>query len=255
MNLDGGLTVMNTAGVVLLLVLPMLPGVIVLLLFAVGLPVGLMTLNVLELRRRDVSTGSSEPLGQLPDRWQLKYYSTLSLLLMVVAVMPCLSFFKVAWDFEQRLLIERGQLRLTVDLDDRQERVRAHYVDVDLGPEVRKKLLADPNEDQGQYFSYHNSFLNTKIDFAGKAIAQGSAACDFGSSCAQQKLLAMFLSWASPLYNEIAFDGRYLTMATQEDPIWASQQSLGQEVITMTVANPDADKTRPASSPWFGRRY
>jgi hypothetical protein len=252
----GWLTAMNSAGVVLLLVLPMLPGVIALLLCAVGIPVGAMTLNVLELRRRDVSTRSEETPGQLPDRWQLKYYSTLSSLLMVAAVMPCLSFFKVGWDFEQRILIERSQLRLTVDLDDRQERVRAHYVDVDLGPDVRKKLLAYPDEGPGQYSSYHNGFLNTKIDHV--ATAQSSAACDFGSACAQQKVLATFLSWASPLYNEIAYDGRYMTMAMQKDPIWASQQSLGQEVITMTVASHDADKRRltitscwtPMCIPW-----
>ena len=134
-------------------------------------------------------------------KWKLGYFSTISILLIVVAVLPCLSFFKVAWDFEQRLFIESSQLRLANDINNRTEGVQTQYLDVGLAPDVRQQILAEPVGENG-YFSYHNSFFSTQIDSAPK-MTQKNATCGWESACYQQSLMESALSMISPLYNEI----------------------------------------------------
>ena len=57
-----------------------------------------------------------------------KWYSiALTLSFVLVSMLPCLAFFKVAYTLERELLVERAQLNLAADLQARSERVRDRY--------------------------------------------------------------------------------------------------------------------------------
>jgi hypothetical protein len=58
------------------------------------------------------------------------YVATFATLLAVEAILPCLGFFKAAWEFEEKLLIERNQLPLTEDVSTRRQFVRSNYENV-----------------------------------------------------------------------------------------------------------------------------
>jgi len=244
------LVLVNFAAILLLLLLPKLPGILVLLFCTIGVPVGALLLNVVVLQRQAEDPRSEDGLEQSKSpRWQLGYFATLSTLLAVVAVLPCLSFFKVAWDFEHRLLIERSQLRLAADLDDRTERVRTQYLRVDSGRNVGQDILSEPDEGSKRYFSYHNSFLHTTIDSAREVAPPHKVPCGLASACNQQRLVESFLSTISPLYNEIAYDGRYLTEASLKTRIWSSTSSEGKEELKLTKQEP-GKKARTIASWW-----
>ncbi len=242
------LVMVNFAAILLLFVLPELPEILALLFCVVGVPVGVLVLNVVVLRRQAEHPRSDGALEQSKfSRWQFGYFSTISTLLVVVAVLPCLSFFKVAWDFEHRLLIARSQLRLAADLDQRAERVRTKYVGVDLGPKIRRELL-EPDKTSKQYFSYHHSFLRTTIVSEGPFTSPQNVPCRLGSVC-QKHLLESFLSAVRPLYNEIAYDGRYLTEPSLDNRAWSSTSSKAEEELKLTIQEPDKT-TRSIVSCW-----
>jgi hypothetical protein len=242
------LVMVNIAAMLLLLVLPKLPGILVLLFCIVGVAVGALVRNVLVLQRQAEYPRSEDAQEQTKSPpWT--YFATMATLLTVVAVLPCLSFFKVGWDFEHRLFIERSQLRLAADLDDRTERVRTQYLGVDLGRNARQEVLAEPDEASRPYFSYHNSFLHTTIDSVREFTAPRKVRCGLGSACNQQRLVESFLSTISPLYNEIAYDGRYLTEASLDTLAWSSASSKGEEELKLTKGTPD-NKARTISSSW-----
>ncbi len=235
----------NFAAILLLVTLPKLPEILALLFCVVAIPAGILIFNVLVLQREAESEDAPEQT-KFP-QWQLGYFSTISTLLAVVAVLPCLSFFKVAWDFEHRLFIERSQLRLSADLDTRRERVRTRYLG-DLGRNIQA-LLAEPADTSKPHFSYHKSFLDTTIVAAREFKLPHEAPRRFGSTGDQQRLVESFLSRIGPLYNEIAYDGRYLTEASLSNPAWSSTSSGGKE--TLKLAKQETDKTtRTIESSW-----
>jgi hypothetical protein len=243
------LAMVNIAAILLLFVLPKVPEILALLFFVVGVPVAVLVLNVVVLQGQAEHLRSEGALEQpKSSQWQFCYFSTISTLLTVVAVLPCLSFFKVAWDFEHRLLIERSQLRLAADLDDRAERLRTQYVRVDLGPKVRHELLK-PNEASKQYFSYHDSFFHTTINSGREFTSPHNVPCGLGSACWQEHILESFLSAISPLYNEIAYDGRYLAEPSLNSRTWSSTSSKGEEKLELTIHEP-AKKARSIVSLW-----
>ncbi|HEY4048486.1 MAG TPA: hypothetical protein VGM27_16595 [Acidobacteriaceae bacterium] len=243
------LVIVNLAAILLLLVLPKLPEIVVLLFFVVCVPVVVLVINVMTLQKQAEHSKSEGALEEpKSSRWQLGYFSTISTLLAVIAILPCLSFFKVAWDFEHRLLIKRSQLRLADDLDDRAERVRTQYVGVDLGPKVGQELL-DPDEPAKRYFSYYNSFLRTAIHSERELAPRPNVPCGVGSACKQEHLLESFLSTISPLYNEIAYDGRYLTQPSFNSRTWSSTSSKVKEELKLTIQEP-GKKIRSITSLW-----
>lgn len=248
------LVIVNFAAILLLLALPKLPEVLALLLCVVGVSAGALVINRVVLQRQAEHPRSEDVPEENPSRWQIGYFSTISTLLAVVAVLPCLSFFKVAWDFEHRLLIERSQLRLAADRDNWTEHLRTRYLGV--GRNVVQEILTEvdgADEKSKPYFSYDRSFLNTTIDRLEEPTPPlQEVSCGLGTACSQQRLVDSFLSTISPLYNEIAYDGRFLTEASLASPTWSSAPSTsskGKEELKLTKQEPDK-KARTITSWW-----
>jgi hypothetical protein len=240
----------NISAILLLLVIPELRWTVVLLFCVVGVAIGALVNNVVVLQRQGEDTNSGDAREQLKSSsWQIGYFATVATLLVAVAVIPCISFFKVAWDFEHRLLIEHSQMRLDADLYDRNERVRSRYLGVDLEGTVKRAVLAEPDDSSKQYFSYHHSFLDTTIDSTQDSATLQKAACNLGSACGQQYLVDSFLSTISPLYNEIAYQSRYLTETSQDKWTSSPTPSKDGEEVKLTKQNSDS-KVRTIRSTW-----
>jgi hypothetical protein len=171
-------------------------------------------------------------------------------LLAVMAVLPCLSFFKVAWDFEQKLFIQRSHLRLIDDAGVRRQIVRSSYQGVQLGG-YADRLLAEPDgqEETKFSYSYQHDFLDTEIHSVGEYKNQGHVQCRLKGPAYLERCVELFLGKISPLFNEIVYDGRYLTEASQDTRNWSLTSREGKERLQLTKLGPD-NNVRVISSSW-----
>jgi hypothetical protein len=163
-------------------------------------------------------------------------------------VLPCLFFFKVAWDFEQKLFIERTHLRLIDDVNSRRQFVRSYYQGVQLGG-YAELLLAEPEGQKLPKFSYQESFLATEIHSERAGEKRALVQCGLGVSADRERCVELFLGTISPVYNEIAYHDRYLTEASLESRTWSFSSSRGKEQLQLTTREPD-NKVWTVSSSW-----
>ena len=142
-------TVTNVVAVVLLLLLSLLsqfvhPGA--LLLWAASIPAAALVSAVVMAGRRDDLQGlPAEPDQAASNQWQSAYFQAAATLVMLIAVLPCLCFFKVTAHFGQRLLVKQTLLKLDGDLDKRALALQALYQDVKLGDHFKPTILATPD--------------------------------------------------------------------------------------------------------------
>jgi hypothetical protein len=93
---------------------------------------GLMTFTACALTHVIV-TRRDPPVSECAT-WQQAFWWARTLFLFVIAAVPAVVCFHIADEFETRLLIKRAQLRLAMDLDARQERIRKRAAELDLCP-------------------------------------------------------------------------------------------------------------------------
>jgi hypothetical protein len=195
--------------------------------------------NLLILERESDSSGSEEVEEKTrASRWQVLYAATFATLL-VVAVLPCLSFFKVAWDFEQKLFIERSQLKLSDEVNSRRKFVRSTYQGVKLADGYKKQLLVEPVGEEPPLFSYHNHFHHTTINAVPKAEGTPPVQCALGGVGPLERCVDVFLARISPLVNDIAFDDRYATEPSLPSRGWSLTSSEDNNGTQLIEPRPD----------------
>ncbi len=224
------LTILNGAAILLLLVLSEIPMKLALLLCAVCIPTGVLVLNLVALKRdAERSSPVDAAKEKTPARWQLRYAGTCATLLAAVAVLPCLSFFKVAWDFEQKLFIERSQIHLINDVNARRQSLRTYYQGVSLNKEYAKKLLPDSEGQELGMIPYPKSFQDT--EFCSVEEAKKPAGCGLEGS--PERYMETFLGRISPPYNQIAADGSSLAEASPDIWKWTSGLADRKEYLQL----------------------
>jgi hypothetical protein len=216
------LVLINGAGILLLLVLSEIPMKLALLFFAFCIPVGVLMWNLMALKKEtDRTSPDDTEKATTASHWQVGYAGTCATLLAVVAVLPCLSFFKVAWDFENKLFIERSQLRLVDDINARKQLLRSSYKGLDLGL-YANQLLAEPMGQELGMKSYQKGFLETETRSAEEFEITELAHCSLGRAGEAELCVELFLAAISPPYNQIAADGRSLAAASSDNWRWTS---------------------------------
>jgi hypothetical protein len=246
------LTTANLIAAVLYFVLVQLSSPFAVVVWSVLIPAGTLVFNLFTLSCKRNCLCSLKVTGETgSSRWQAECVGAWSTLLAVIAVVPCLCFFRVACDFEYRLFVERNQLRLAADLDERARTVRTRYQGVDLGA-YRAHLMARPEEKTAPYYSYHQT-LDTIIDSA-QAYDEprifASSTWSVSTSGGRQRCLESFLSWFSSFYNQLPDDRRYLadTGASSDIWHWTSHPSSQQNRVELTIHEP-GDRALTISSP------
>jgi hypothetical protein len=243
------LVVTNIIAALLLFVLPKLTNSFALFSFAILISLAAMIFNLVFLRRQHDQKNSSDVRNETAaSQWQLGYVGACATLLVVMAVLPCLSFFKVACDFEHKLFIERSQLGLADDVEERAGLVRKRYQEVDLGdyagklmaePETQHagKLLVEQETTTAPVFSYHEILDTTICPEQACNPVNHLVPATRGSHTpgGWQRRLESFLSWLSPTYNNVATDNRYLAEAGSPDiPRWSSTPVGSAEKLELT---------------------
>jgi hypothetical protein len=222
------LAIVNGFAILLLLFISRMALELALLFFAVSIPVGVLVWNLVALKREGERSSRVDRVEEnTPARWPLGYAGTCATLLAVVAVLPCLSFFRVAWDFEQKLFLKRSQIHLIDDVNARRQSLRSYYHGVQLNEEHAKKVLAEPGEQEGRKFSYQDSFLSTQF----RSVKEGEAlaGCGLGTARRSERCLEILLGSISPPYNQLAADGRSLAKASPD--IW--KWTTGEEYLEL----------------------
>jgi hypothetical protein len=229
----GQLAIINGFAILLLLFLSEIPMKLALLFCAVGIPTGVLVWNLLALKREADHSSSVEAGEKMAaSRWQLGYAGTCATLLAVVAVLPCLFFFKIAWDFEHKLFLERSQIRLIDDIDARRQMVRSSYHGVQMKG-YEDQLLAEPERRGNLKFLYQDRVPGTEIQSVEEYKEQKLVHCGLGEAGGPELCMELFLGTFSPLYNQFAADGRYLAEASSDIWRWSSSSSEGKEYLKL----------------------
>ena len=186
------------------------------------------------------------------NQWQSAYLQAAAMLVILVAVLPCLSFFKVAADYGQWLLMKRNMLQLSGDLDDRALAIQSLYQDVKLGS-FSSQILAGPDGQHARQlegsaqpspatapvFSYHE-LLSTDVS-SEQQPANGSTVDTSDESS--------LLSALSYPYNENAADDRHLAEGKSDVWKWTSMASGRDRVLKLTNLS-NAGQARIISAVW-----
>lgn len=265
----------NTASALALCVLPRVRNFWILFSAAVFIPISAMLINFYFLRRRKDRRSLGDASGNGVSGWQFTYLSACAMLLVVVAVLPCVSFFKVACDFEHRLFTQRSLLALASDLENRMAIMRKRYEKANLGsyasqllaevgtgptdPVTNKRIIQQDKE--GPSFSYHKA-LNMTICTGGVCDPPDHAGTiDLKPLTWWQRSAELLLSKLSPPYNDLAADDHYLAQATPYDQRWLfyvankrqqdkdQEQSKGQEQVELVTRELNG-KERTIVSAW-----
>ncbi|HET6205538.1 MAG TPA: hypothetical protein VFD98_01935 [Terracidiphilus sp.] len=203
------------------------------------LPLCVLVFNIAALSGDPPSSAAAkESGGSSPWQWRWAYVSACTTLVAVIAVLPCLPFFRIACDFELKLFAQSGQLKLAADVEDRAGKMRQRY----QGPQLAQyadKLLAAPEEETTPYFSYHKA-LETRIHSGPDYDPPYRAtSCGMDGPERQQRCVDLFLSSFSPSYNQVAAGNRFLTEAGSTDRwTWFSTSSLDKRELVLTTREP-----------------
>jgi hypothetical protein len=167
-------------------------------------------------------------------------------LLIVVAVLPCFAFFRVSFEFERMLLINRGQHKLINSLRERQERVRSDYQSIALSDENENAVL-DRSNNKDRRAEYKDALWLA----LGNPDGQSPTAARIGTTlasvdeqpperAASEECFGEDLEWllaaARPHYNAIA--GQTETLISEKagpelwDCSWASDRATRALVLT-----------------------
>ena len=227
------IAVANLVAVVLLLLLSHLvhPPLTLLLCAAVIPAAALVWAVVMAGRRDDLQALPDEPDQAPSNQWQSAYFQAAATLVMLIAVLPCICFFKVTAHFVQRLLVKRTLLKLDSDLDNRALAMQVLYQDVTLGEQSKATILAAPDcqnvtgLDDGKrppagakpVFSYHE-LLQTSV-----SSAQQQPTSDGSATKAPifVRVMEFLLDLTHP-YIESADDDRHMAEGKSDVWIWSS---------------------------------
>ena len=226
-----------------------------------------------------VTTGRRDDKHELPDqpeetdskRWQSAYFQAVSTLVVLLAVLPCLCFFRVAADFAQELLVKRTLLKLAGDFDQRALTMQALYQEVRLsifstqilaGPDGQHAhLLEDkksPSPPEVPVFSYHE-LLNTCVSSDGVSPSPCLPALAYpelfnrcisredrvsNASAAGATSESSFLSSLSYPYNESAADDRHLAEGKSDVWKWTSCSYGRDRALVLLAQTPDGPARR-----------
>jgi hypothetical protein len=274
----------NAVAALALCVLPRARSFWILFSAAVVIPISAMLLNFFFFRRRKDSASPKDATGNGGSGWQLSYVLACAILLLVVAVLPCVSFVKVACDFEHKLFTQRNLLGLASDLENRMAIMRKRYEKADLGSyasqllaEVRTSYPADPATNKGldqqdteePVFSYHKA-LNMTICTGDACNPTDRVQIADPRPLSWQSSAELLLSKLTPSYNDLAADDHYLAQATLHDRRWlfyvankrqednAQEQNKGREQVELVTGELDGTERTIASAwtplhiPWSG---
>jgi hypothetical protein len=246
------LTIANSIAAVLFFVLGQISSPFAVVVWTLLIPAATLIVNLVALRCRNnafCSPRLTDNSGS--SRWQAECVGTWSTLLMTIVVLPCLCFFKVACDFEYRIFVERGQLRLAADLDERARAVRSRYQRVDLGA-YRAQILAAPEQKTTPYFSYHEA-LEISIDSSHSYVVRhipASSSLSVFTTIGRQRCLELLLSRLNPFNGQLVADSEYLadTDPSSDAWHWTFELSSREKRAELTIHEP-GDRALRISSP------
>jgi hypothetical protein len=127
---------------------------------------------------------------QLRHGWIVEHTLARVSLLLLLAVLPAFGFFKIAYDFEMKLLVKEAQMSFLQNVRAKrdQDRARQEYQNVNLWKDRQRKLLSP-------WDAYDTPFLNTQWETRDlNNLIQEKSVSSSG-------YLERFLSWSRPQYN------------------------------------------------------
>lgn len=153
--------------------------------------------------------------------YRLWYLLTVALLLFISAVLPAITFFKIACDQERELFVKFGQLELAKRWFQKNEQVENSLRQIRVNPgsrdSLREKKIALVNSLGHYYDFYFASTIKTEIDTAGDS----SEAPEYRENTRFKK----FLGWIRPPYNLLSAHTRGLMSQQAANAMWKSSVS------------------------------
>ena len=254
------IAVTNLVAVVLLLLLSHFFSSGALLLCAALIPAAALVWAVVMAGRRD----DLQPLPAEQDQagsneWQSAYFQAAATLVVLIAVLPCLCFFKVTAHFGQGLLVKHTLLKLDGDFDNRALAMQALYRDVKLGG-FGAQILAGPDGQDAvgldtekqppagkpPVFSYHKLLNDTEVQ---SVQPSDDPTAEETHESTFLRFMGLLLELTHP-YIESADDDRHLAEEKSDVWGWTSRRFGRDRVLKLTRQTPDSKQARSIIAIW-----
>jgi hypothetical protein len=151
--------------------------------------------------------------------YQLAYSLNLATLLLVVAILPAIAFYKFAFEAEMELFVKHGQFTLASSLAERDQRIRAQYADIVSG-DVATAFIQERTA--LKWDIYDDFFFQTQ-----HPQITDPTRCE--SKLAQQQLFK--LTQYLPLYNQTSIERRGLLLNSSASGVCQWETSPSGELI------------------------
>jgi len=171
-------------------------------------------------------------------------------LLTIAAVLPAAGFFKIARNFELRLMIKQGQVSLAKALERRNQRVTSQYASIDFGDQRAKASRRGPQLELPVSTQAKDAFLKRRLDetsdiydsFFFKAPPEQASQSQFHDETLSgiEWVLARF----RPVYNQSCVENQELTKGASSDGLWRWQ--LGDNRQIRLEKDKDGRKGEPS---------
>lgn len=153
-------------------------------------------------------------------RYDIAYSLNLAILLLVVAILPAIAFYKFAFEAEMGLFIKHGQFTLASALAQRDQLIRGQYAEI-VGSEVAASFI--PGRMKLPWDIYDHFFFNTERS----DLVVDPAKCE--SQPTQQQLLK--LTRLLPLYNQTSIERRGLLLNSSASGVCKWESSPAGQLI------------------------
>jgi hypothetical protein len=187
-------------------------------------------------------------------------------LMVVIAVIPCFAFFKVAYDFELELAIKNGQIRMADGLSQREEQIHGDIEQLQKEYEKAPTLAVGAQALKDKLNSSLQNALESTVDIYCEAFLQSKAQsvpsqAPTGATPSYptyKELLAVL----RPLYNQVAVETQGLIANEAADGSWRLMPGRTDQLILIRSDDVqgshafEVSSVYPALTPpaeWMGR--
>jgi len=155
-------------------------------------------------------------LAWLP--YRRSYAAALVGSLALMSILPALGFFRVARNFEMRLMVKHGQVSLARAIERRAARLSAQYASISIGPNDEKKNAflqsrLDPESPKANWDLYDSFFFTT--------LRSGPDVDPKLFVPEQPGKLTSMLTQLRPLYNQSCVESQELSRGGSADGVWS----------------------------------
>jgi hypothetical protein len=160
--------------------------------------------------------------------YRTPYAIAFALLLSLVSVLPAAAFFKIAHNFEMRLMVKHGQIGMAKALERRTQRVAEQYASIKFGNQANDRQgQSSPPDPLDRKKAFLQQRLEPSLNNRNRDVYDtcffGTVRVDFPEKQYEERpglLGRLYLEEIRPLYNQSCIESQGLAAGGSSDKLW-----------------------------------